>query len=318
MVDVKVRWQDSEGQSREVDVQDKTFVGRTCAGVDPARAIVLNDPNVSRDHLVVARTGHGVTLRDLSRNGTWINGVRVTQGAERPLEDGDVIRVGQVELTVTIQSPEAEGATDEDLDQTLTSWTTVSPVYQHVTNLVADLRGFTTLSETLGSDQMYAVMNKVFATFSELVVANQGTVKDYAGDAIYAFWEHGLMPNSNKARLACTAALAQLAALPGIAASLAETIPEASQLRVGWGVTTGLVTVSQYGSRAADLAVLGDSTNLAFRISGLANKELAVPIVLCEQTKALVEHEYEISSLGEHPIKGKRQPVALYGIDPPT
>ena len=316
MVDVKLQWQDGQGQPRELDVLDKAFVGRTCAGVDPSRAIVLNDPNVSRDHLVIARTAHGTTLRDMSRNGTWVNGVRVTQGSERPLENGDVIRVGQIELTITINSPAEVESEEEDPDQTMTSWTTVSPVYQHVTNLVADLRGFTSLSETLGSEQMYAVMNSVFKVFSDLVESNHGTIKDYAGDAIYAFWEHGLMPNAQKARLACAAALAQLAALPQIGAELAETIPEASQLRVGWGVTTGMVTVSQYGSRAADLAVLGDSTNLAFRISGLANKDLAAPIVVDEQTKGLIEGAWQLASLGEHAIKGKRQPVPLFGLTP--
>ena len=316
MADVKLQWQDAKGELRELEVLDKAFVGRTCAGVDPSRAIVLNDPNVSRDHLVIVRTAHGTTVRDMSRNGTWVNGVRMTQGAERPLENGDVIRLGQVELTVTIDPPQDAEPAEDDADQTMTSWTTVSPVYQHVTNLVADLRGFTSLSETLGSDQMYAVMNSVFRTFSDLVEAHRGTIKDYAGDAIYAFWEHGLMPNAEKARLACTAALAQLAALPRIAAELAVTIPEASQLRVGWGVTTGMVTVSQYGSRAADLAVLGDSTNLAFRISGLANKDLPAPIVVDEQTKALIDGGYQLASLGEHAIKGKRQPVPLFGITP--
>lgn len=316
MADVKLQWQDAQGERRELEVLDKAFVGRTCAGVDPSRAIVLNDPNVSRDHLVIVRTAHGTTVRDMSRNGTWVNGVRMTQGAERPLENGDVIRLGQVELTVTIDSPQDAELAEDDADQTMTSWTTVSPVYQHVTNLVADLRGFTSLSETIGSEQMYAVMNSVFKTFSDLVVAHRGTIKDYAGDAIYAFWEHGLLPNPEKARLACTAALAQLAALPQIAAELAVSIPEASQLRVGWGVTTGMVTVSQYGSRAADLAVLGDSTNLAFRISGLANKDLPAPIVVDEQTKALIDGGYQLASLGQHAIKGKREPVPLYGIKP--
>ena len=239
MADVKLQWRDGQGQLRELDVLDKAFIGRTCAGVDPSRAIILNDPNVSRDHLVVARTAHGTTLRDSSRNGTWVNGVRVTQGSERPLENGDVIRVGQVELTITITSPDETDGAEDDADQTMTSWTTVSPVYQHVTNLVADLRGFTSLSETLGSEQMYAVMNTVFKVFSDLVVAHHGTIKDYAGDAIYAFWEHGLLPNAEKARLACAAALAQLAALPQIATELAQTIPEASQLRVGWGIKIG-------------------------------------------------------------------------------
>lgn len=312
MSQIQLRWRDANGHDHQIDVHEKAFVGRTCAGVDPQRAVVLMDPNVSRDHLVLVEDGGGLVLKDMSRNGTWVNDVRVTQGGERPLADGDVIRVGSTELTVSIERAEEDD--EPNLDDTMTSWTTVSPVFQFVTNLVADVRGFTTLSESLSSDKMYDVMNAVIRTFSEIVVANHGTIKDYAGDAVYAFWEHGLMPNREKAQHAVRAALAQLDAVPKIAAGLEATIPEASALRLGWGITTGQVTVSQYGARSADLAVLGDSTNLAFRLSGLANKEISAPIVVCDQTRALVHPQFAITPLGEHMIKGKKEGVTLYGI----
>lgn len=309
-----LQWQDAEGHARQVELRDKVFVGRVCAGIDPARAIVLDDPRVSRDHLVIASEGGSIVLRETSRNGTWVNDVRVTQGGERPLADGDVIRVGGAEITVGIEPSDEEGP--EDLEETMTNWTTVLPVYQFVTHLVADVRGFTTLSENLGSDKMYSVMSAVIHAFSDIVVAHHGTIKDYAGDAVYAFWEHGLVAKPERARNACAAALAQVAAVPRIVESLSDTVPEAAELRLGWGITTGMVTVSQYGARSADLAVVGDSTNLAFRISGLANKDIAAPIVVCEHTRALLHPAFTLEPLGAHRIKGKSEPVPLYGVSP--
>ncbi len=310
---IKLQWREPGGGQRELELRDKVFVGRTCAGIDPSRAIVLDDANVSRDHLVIVEDGGVVVLKDMSRNGTWVNDVRVTQGGERPLTHGDVIRVGAAEIVVTI---DGDSDAEPNLDDTMTSWTTVSQVMQFVTNLVADVRGFTTLSERLSSEQMYALMNAVIRTFSDIVVAHGGTIKDYAGDAVYAFWEHGGRPKHEKAHQACRAALAQLAAVPGIAAGLQQSIPLTSELKLGWGITTGMVTVSQYGARSADLAVLGDSTNLAFRLSSLANKELASPILMCDQTRVLIHPEFALAPLGEHRIKGKAEPVTIYGVSP--
>ena len=311
MSEMQLRWRDAEGQQRQLELRDKVFVGRVCAGIDPSRAIVLDDDNVSRDHALFVVTSSGVVLRDTSRNGTWVNGVRVTQGGERRLADGDVVRVGGVEISLALG--EAHAALGSPRAHA-TRYTVALPVSQVVTNLVADVRGFTTLSEQLSSDKMYELMSAVIHTFSEIVVAHHGTIKDYAGDAVYAFWEHGDRAKPERAEQACRAALAQLAAVPSIVAELVEAVPEVRALKIGWGITTGLVTVSQYGARSADLAVLGDSTNLAFRFSALANKEVPSPVLLCEATQKLVAKSFPIEPLGARPIKGKANDVALFGL----
>lgn len=311
MAEMQLRWRDAAGQPHQLELHDKVFVGRVCAGIDPARAIILDDDDVSRDHAHFVASAGGVVLRDTSRNGTWVNGVRVTQGGERRLGDGDVVRVGRTEIALEMA---AGLATADSGRANSTRYTVALPVSQVVTNLVADVRGFTTLSERLSSDKMYELMNAVIHTFSEIVVAHHGTIKDYAGDAVYAFWEHGDRPKADRAVQACRAALAQSAAVPSIIAELHDVVPEASALKLGWGITTGLVTVSQYGARSADLAVLGDSTNLAFRLSALANKDVPVPVLMCEQTRNLVADCFPVQSLGAHPIKGKAADVPLYGL----
>lgn len=313
MSQMQLRWTDAAGQQCQIDLRDKVFVGRVCAGIDPSRAIILDDANVSRDHAVFVVHADGVTLRDSSRNGTWVNGIRVTQGGERRLSDGDVVRIGATEIALSVAKPSERTLAGRPADRT-PRYTVAMTVSQVVTHLVADVRGFTTLSENLPSDKMYELMSAVIHTFSDIVVAHHGTIKDYAGDAVYAFWEHGDRPKPERAEQACRAALAQLAAVPTIVAGLRDAVPEVSALKIGWGITTGLVTVSQYGARSADLAVLGDSTNLAFRFSALANKDVPAPVVLCEATQKLVADSFSLVSLGAHPIKGKAKDVPLFGL----
>lgn len=311
---MQLRWRDAGGQPCQLELRDKVFVGRVCAGIDQGRAIILDDHDVSRDHALFVVSGGGVVLRDTSRNGTWVNGVRVTQGGERRLADGDVIRIGGTEISLSVAHDPAHATPDGHHRANATRYTTALTVSQVVTHLVADVRGFTTLSENLPSDKMYAVMSTVIRTFSEIVVAHHGTIKDYAGDAVYAFWEHGDRAKPERAEQACRAALAQLGAVPAIVHELREEVPEAGTLKIGWGITTGLVTVSQYGARSADLAVLGDSTNLAFRFSALANKDVESPVVLCEATRNLVASAFPLASLGARPIKGKAKDVPMYGL----
>lgn len=69
--------------------------------------ISLNDPKCSRLHCELTRTRDGRwTLHDMnSANGTFVNDRRLTH--ERCLADGDVIRIGDVELIFTEVGPTA-------------------------------------------------------------------------------------------------------------------------------------------------------------------------------------------------------------------
>jgi diguanylate cyclase (GGDEF)-like protein len=65
---------------------------RVRLGRDASNDVVLPDPNVSRQHLVVWSTPRGAFLRDLgSQNGTYVGGERVQ---ERVLVDGDRVQIG--------------------------------------------------------------------------------------------------------------------------------------------------------------------------------------------------------------------------------
>jgi len=59
---------------------------------------------------------------------------------------------------------------------------------------------------------------------------------------------------------------------------------------------------------------VGDSTNLAFRLSGLANKELSSTVVVCHKTAKMVERFMPVTSLGEVNTKGRTGKEAVFSI----
>lgn len=68
-------------------------------GADPTNDLTIDDPGVSRLHLVLQRFPAGWSVRDLgSRNGTLVNGERLS--SERALQDGDEIHIGGVRLVL--------------------------------------------------------------------------------------------------------------------------------------------------------------------------------------------------------------------------
>lgn len=306
-----LEWIDNKGQTQHLEIVDKIFIGRSCKGVDPQKRILVQDAQVSRDHAVISRRAKHLKITDRSKNGTWVNGTRLAGGASSELADGDTVSLGEFSLRVF--NPEnVTHVTDAAI---LTDGTRVTPTEIMVTNVVADVREFSTFSQTNASSDVYALMKEIFDTFSAIVYNFKGTIKDYAGDAVYAFWDHAAEPISKQAVLACEAAIQQTQTIDEIRAKLSGKNIAADNLQMGWGITTGKVTMSHYGSRAADLALVGDCTNLAFRLSGLANKELSEKIVICSQTAELIRNDLKIKDLGAVAIKGRTGKEHVFGLN---
>ena len=305
-----LEWIEENGEMRQLEILDKVFIGRVCRGVEEGRRIIVNNPAVSRDHAAISFTGSHLKIKDLSTNGTWVNDVRVAAGSSKYLTDGDVIRVGK--MFIYVRCP---GITvvDERHDS-LALYTQLATRITTVTNLVADVRGFTTMSQTRSSTEIYSVMKVIFDTFSTIVQQNSGTVKDFAGDAVFAFWDHNADPREEQAVLACESALKQAHSVNRIRAELSPSNPLVASLKLGWGITTGKVTMSHYGRSVADLALVGDSTNLAFRLSGLANKDLPTEVVICEQTAELVRDALAVEDLGMISVRGRSGYEHVYGL----
>jgi class 3 adenylate cyclase len=313
MSDPYLEWIDEHQRIQRLIIIDKIFIGRSCKGVDPQKRILVRNAQVSRDHAVISRRGKALKIKDMSKNGTWINGIRLAAGSSCDLADQDIISLGGVSFQV-FASTDVSVVRDRAV---LTDGTMVTPTEVVVTNVVADVRGFSAFSQAHASSDVYALMKEIFDAFNIIVYKFKGTIKDYAGDAVYAFWDHHVEPIKKQALLACQAAIEQTQAIDRIRTDLSGKNTAANNLQMGWGLTTGKVTLSHYGSRATDLALVGDCTNLAFRLSGMANKDLSEKIVICSQTAELVRDDLVLKDLGAVSIRGRKGKEHVFALHQP-
>jgi pSer/pThr/pTyr-binding forkhead associated (FHA) protein len=80
----------------------------------------------------------------MSKNGTWVNNVRLAAGSTKELADGDVVKLGETLLHLRCPDPPPFNKNDKlESMQTL-----VTPREMIVTNVVADVRGFCSMSQT--------------------------------------------------------------------------------------------------------------------------------------------------------------------------
>lgn len=305
-----LEWIDENQVMRRLEIVDRVFIGRTCKGIADTKRIIVSHDDVSRDHAEISLSGSRLQLTDRSKNGTWVHNVRVAPGSTKVLRHGDVVRVG--DTLIYVAYPQLTSS-DEDEDWSV-PMTRIRREQLIVSHLVADIRGFTSVSQVLESEQVYEFIKEIFDTFTTIVHDNKGTIKDYAGDAVYAFWEHGEVASVEQAVMACQTAIKQAQTLQQLRAKLTVTNPVAERLKLGWGITTGQVTMSHYGSRASDMALVGDSTNLAFRLSGMANKDLAGEIIICSTTADLVRDTLALDDLGPVSVRGRSSQERLCAI----
>jgi class 3 adenylate cyclase len=310
MPNAYLEWVDGNQRVQRLKIIDKVFIGRTCRGVDCQKRIILDEPLVSRDHAVITMSAAQVSITDTSKNGIWVNATRMASGSTKDLFGGDTIRIGDLFFQV-IYAHSGSPNQEEEKDTETTLLRTAEVV---VTSMIADVREFSEFSQTHPSTEVYALIKEIFERFSIIVDDFQGTVKDYAGDAVFAYWDHEAKSQKGQAVLACRADLEQMEILDRILIELSATFPGVEELQMGWGITTGKVTMSHYGSLVAEPALVGDSINLAFRLSGMANKERSDKIIICYNTAALVRSNFLLKDLGNVPVKGRKNREHLFAL----
>ncbi len=92
---------------------------RITVGRDSGADMRVDEPSVSTRHSMAIVTGSSVTLHDLeSRNGTWVNGERITIAT---LKHGDVVQFGRLKTTFVDESQAASDAMVKGGARTLTA-----------------------------------------------------------------------------------------------------------------------------------------------------------------------------------------------------
>ncbi len=176
-----------------------------------------------------------------------------------------------------------------------------------ITILFADIRGFTAYSEHHTPEELVAVLNRYLAAAAEAVLANEGTVDKFMGDAVMA-WYNAPLPQPDHTLRAVKSALAIRAA---IAALHAELQAEA-HLDFGVGIHYGDAVLGWIGTeRRLEYTAISDSVNTTKRIQENCAKN---QILISRDAYARVHDQIEALPFVPLSVKGKTQPIEVYEV----
>lgn len=182
---------------------------------------------------------------------------------------------------------------------------------RELTVMFSDIRGFTTMSEKLTPEGLTQFLNEYLTPMTEILIAHEGTLDKYMGDAIMAFWGAPIEQKDHAARAAITAV---------------EMLEKLDELQIKWrsegkpsidigiGLNSGLMRVGFMGStRMRNYTLLGDNVNLGSRLEG-TNKTYGTHIIVSEVTYDMAKDVVHGRILDAVRVKGKKDPVRIYEI----
>lgn len=177
---------------------------------------------------------------------------------------------------------------------------------QDMTILFADIRNFTTLSESMTPDENFAFINAYLERMGPVIRDHGGFIDKYIGDAIMALFEHA--DDGVRAGLAMMETLDQFneeraaAGLEGVGS--------------GIGLNTGSLMMGTIGElHRMDGTVISDAVNLAARVESLT-KVYQVRMLISQHTRDRLDDPaaYAIRPIDVVVVKGKTQPVVLFEV----
>ena len=172
-----------------------------------------------------------------------------------------------------------------------------------------DIRGFTSMSEGTGPQEVVDLLNDYFERLVEVVFKWHGVLDKFIGDALMASW--GTIETDEDPVFKCVAA----------AVEFRDTIRELNDdrknlgldpIQMGVGVNTGSLVAGYIGSRRRlEYTVIGDTVNTASRICGLADGD---QVCISEQTYQHVADRIDARYLGTRQVKGKETEIGVYDV----
>lgn len=148
---------------------------------------------------------------------------------------------------------------------------------REITILLSDIRGFTTMSEQLDTQEIAKVVNHFLGIATDEILKRDGTIDKFMGDAVLAFWNAPLDQPDHRER-ALDAGLALIERVKREdAAFTAEGHPS---IAIGVAIETGICSVGNFGSeRRFDYTAIGSPVNRTARLES-TTKKLRIPLVL--------------------------------------
>jgi class 3 adenylate cyclase/tetratricopeptide (TPR) repeat protein len=186
---------------------------------------------------------------------------------------------------------------------------------KQVTVMFCDLEGFTPLTERIGPEEAYGIMDQVYELLIHKVHDYEGTVNEMTGDGIMALFGApiALEDAPQRAIRSAMAVHREMSKFRDQVKHEREGIPP---LKMRIGIHTGPVVVGTLGNNLrVEFKAVGDTVNLASRIEGMAEPGATY---VTQETYGLTEGLFQFEALGEKGIKGKKEPVKVYRVIAPS
>ncbi len=181
-----------------------------------------------------------------------------------------------------------------------------------VTVLFSDIVGFTSISERLDPEQVYALIDTCVAAFRDEIYKHEGTLDKFMGDGVMALFGAPVAHEDDPAR-AVRCALGMQETLKRINEDLVK--PHGMSLQVRIGLNLGTVIVGDIRSDLRmNYTALGDSVNVAARLQAVADPgAILASRAVYEHTRTL----FEFREVGTIRVKGRVEPVEIYELEGP-
>ncbi|MGA2217081.1 MAG: adenylate/guanylate cyclase domain-containing protein [Terracidiphilus sp.] len=271
---------------------------------------------VSRQHALVQRMENGeYYLLDLgSRNGTFLNGTRVT--TPMLLNDGDRISFG--DFHIGFHCPKSVDGPADSTPKLVTAATTVLFMQKMTSVLVVDVKGFTKIAQVIEPQQLSLVIGTLFRSGGEIMRRHGSWGQKYIGDALMSVWVH----TRNGEGFQILSILHALGELIQVVDTLQEQFQLPFPIGVGAGINTGPAAIGNAGSEhSADYTALGNTVNAAFRFES-ATREIGFDIVIGRETmeylKQCVDHPDHFFEEKSVHLKGYEFPAHVWAATFPN
>jgi adenylate cyclase len=291
---------------RSTPVYDWLVVGRECAGADDRHRLLIDDPAISRTHLELWLDfgGDQAWLTDRSTNGTRLNGQRIERSLPALIRPGDRVRLGRTELQFRSRRFTAPAGSGQA--------TTVRAIdVSDLAMVVGDIVAYSTIAEDADDRLLLENIDRLYAGLRQILARHRGTLSNYVGDAFFATWELAAPDEAAAVRSAVAFAVDAAEAVPRIAAGLDLRDPAGGPLRMGWGVACGPAAVSLLTGML--VSVVGDTTNVAFRLSGVAGRDGRPDVLVTDAVHRRAAAGFAFTPPAAIRLKGRRRPVEALG-----
>jgi adenylate cyclase len=175
--------------------------------------------------------------------------------------------------------------------------------------LFADIRGFTSLSETMSPDEIAQLLTEFFTEMVECVFRHGGTLDKFMGDMVMAQWGAPITERDDADR-AMRAAIDMMEQMEGLNEKWrTQGRPE---LQIGIGLNYGEAFAGNIGSeRRLEFTVIGDTVNTAHRLCSAAD---GGEILISDGMRRALSKSPKLRERPAIEVKGKTGKLAVYSV----